>query len=270
MMKNNKLLGFIFLLGALTGVGLTLIFRPLDQPPADTPGTESQVEATEESGALLARIREQEQEIVRLRGELATVGAQEISASIVEPEPEPEAEPERRSGFARQMENRMARRVDSLVADYDLNEAQRGQLEEVFRMQLENFRARRNGEAVEPFNLDEAIAGVLSEEQFAQYLEESQEEIYNRAELIATTQLVRLIQSVELSDEQQATVYDTVNATAQEWLIARQTGEDFNMREAVQEQLGTILTEEQLSSYLESLGNGSGFGPPGGGRPPGP
>jgi hypothetical protein len=264
-MKNGKIIGLVFLLGILAGLGGAFIVQQMEKSQAEEiTAVDTTPDEAGQSGALLARIREQEKEIVHLQAQLNST-RQELQTAVVSEDIEPEPEPERRSGFARQMEARMGRRVDSLVADYGLNDSQRAQLEEVFRMQFENFRARRSGEAVERFNLDDAIAGVLTEEQFAEYLEDSQEEIYNRAELIATTQLVRLSQSVELADDQQELVYDAVHSTAQEWMIARQTGEDFDMRQVVQERLGTILTEEQLSAYLQGMERGPGFGGPGGG-----
>lgn len=251
-----------FLLGLILGIGAMRLLSGFIQEEATQPPTAVVEAPVVESSALLARIREQEGEIVRLRAELA--------ASHMEPQPlvpaeEPEPEPRTGQGFGRRMDERMTQRVGQLVSDYGLDDAQRQQLEAVFRKQFDNFRARRSGEETGPFNLDDEIAAILTPDQFSQYLEDSQQEIYNRAELIATTQLVRLGQSVELRDDQQEQVYDAVNLTAQEWMIARQTGEDFDMREVVQERLGTILTEEQLSAYRDSLRGGPGFG----GGPPG-
>ena len=86
--------------------------------------------------------------------------------------------------------------------------------------------------------------------------------------------MVRLAQSVEMSEEQQGLVYDAVHYTAQEAMISRQTGETYNMREVVNERLSTILTEEQLQALQESGGVFRGGPGPGGGGPgrgiPGP
>lgn len=267
---NKVFVIIIFLLGAIAGWGLSWLFNSGEPAEASVASADDWAQNPDDSNALLARIREQEQEIVQLRSALSDATPL-VAGEIPDFGPEEEAtEPDTapRQGFMRRMEERMERRLDGWVTDYRLDASQRSRLEEIFRAQMENMRARRNGEDVEPYNLDEAIAGVLNPQQFSQYLEESQQEIYDRAEMIATTQLVRLIQSTDLTDDQQAMVYDTINTAAQEWLIARQTGEDYDMRQAVQDQLGTVLSGEQLSTYLDGLNRGPGFGPPGGGPPP--
>lgn len=269
-MKWRLSLAVAFILGLLVGLGI-LFLKSDPEPVRIGDAALADVDkAPPDNTALLARLREQDAEIGRLRRELDSVrlspGEPDFTA---ETEPEAEAEQEPRPGFVRRMEERMSRRVDELAATYGLSDEQRTELEAVYRRQFDYFRARRSGEEVEPFNLDDAIAGVLTPEQFDQYLQDSQEEIYNRAELMATTQLVRLNQSVQLQPEQQDLVYDAVHYTAQEMMISRQTGEDFSMREVMEERLGSILTKEQMQSYREGMGGGPGRGL-GGGFGPGP
>lgn len=249
-------IGSAFLVGLLLGIGLMLTLRS-DRPPNSEGRAETEADSqiTESPNAsLLARIQEQEAELARLRSALAARPTETVEASL-QPEPEPEAdtEPPRRPGFMRRMEERMSRRVDELVTAHGLTADQRNRLEDVYRQQMENFRARRQGEDVEPFNLDSAIQDILTEDQFADYLEDSQEEIYNRAELMATSQLVRLRQAVDIEPVQEELVYDAIHYTAQEMMIARQTGEDFDMRAVMGERLGSILTEEQMKAVEESF-----------------
>lgn len=179
----------------------------------------------------------------------------------------------RENPFRRQAESRIERRVEALAERLGLTELQKAGLREVFLRRLENFASRRSGEEVAPFNLDAELEAVLSPEQFAGYMEETQEDIYNRAELIATGQLVRMNQLLELDEAVQGRVYEAVHVTAQEMMIARETGASYSMREALDERLGTVLTEDQLKVLREEgagfgagPGMGSGFGP--GGRGP--
>lgn len=263
---NKRLLwiGAAFTAGLLLGIGLMAVLRSGTDVDANEDGAEVDGAADESvpNASLLERIREQEAELARLRAELTARPADLLAET---PEPETQDEAPRRQGFLNRMEERMTQRVDELVTAYGLSEEQRAQLEDVYRQRFENFRARRSGEAVGPFNLDAAIEGILTDEQFAQYLEDSQEEIYNRAELMATSQLVRLRQAVEVLPEQEPLVYDAIHYTAQEMMIARQTGEDFDMRAVMGERLGSILTEEQMAAFRDSLrggpGRGGGFGP---------
>jgi hypothetical protein len=263
---NKRLLwiGVAFAAGLLLGIGLMVGLRSGTGADAKTDRADVDAAAGESApnASLLARIREQEAELARLRAELAARPADLLAET---PEPESEDEPVRGQGFLNRMEARMSERVSELVSAYGLSEEQRAQLEDVYRQRFENFRARRSGEAVEPFNLDAAIEDILTDEQFAQYLEDSQEEIYNRAELMATSQLVRLRQTVEVLPEQEPLVYDAIHYTAQEMMIARQTGEDFDMRAVMGERLGSILTEEQMAAFRDSFrggpGRGGGFGP---------
>ena len=83
---------------------------------------------------------------------------------------------------------------------------------------------------------------------------------------MATTQMVRLSQAVELNTEQQGLVYDAIHFTAQEAMISRQPGEDYKMWEVMSERLSTILTEEQLQTFQESGAGGGGRPGPGSGR----
>jgi hypothetical protein len=251
--------------GLLLGV-VSMRLVPHSNPTSPLDGAQLLSDLRGENADLLVRLGEQDLEMARLRAELANLrqAVPPVEARSGEAEePAAETAPQPRSGFFRRMEERMGQRVDEMAAAYGLNEEQRERLAEALRMQFENIRARRNGEDVERFNLDEALSGILTPEQFEQYLEESQQEIYNRAELIATTQLVRLNQSVELQPGQEELVYDAVHYTAQEMMISRQSGEAFDMRQVMEERLGTILTEEQMQAWRErpGPGRGMGFGP---------
>lgn len=259
-MRKQAVTGLVFLAGVLLGMGVSILLPEKDGEPVEAGAA---VGAAERSGgetaALLARIRDQEAEIGRLRASQAWDPAE------AEQEGQPEAssgdEP-RRPGFGRRIEERMANRVRQLVEAYGLNATQHEQLREAFSKQMDSFRARRRGDDVPAFNLDAAVADILTEEQFAAYIEETQEEIYNRAELMATSQLVRLNQTVELLPGQEELVYDAVHYTAQEMMVARQTGEDFSMREVLEQRLGDILTPEQMEHYLKTgIGRGPGWGP---------
>jgi hypothetical protein len=258
-MKKQAVTGLVFLAGFLLGIGFSVFLTGKDGDPV---GAEVAADAGEPTGgetaALLARIRDQEAEIVRLRAGQA----REPAETELEEEREGSSGDEPRPGFGRRIEERMANRVRELVETYGLNATQNEQLAEAFSKQIEAFRARRRGEDVPAFNLDDAMADILTDEQFAAYVEETQEEIYNRAELMATSQLVRLSQTVELLPGQEELVYDAVHYTAQEMMVARQTGEDFPMREVLTQRLGDILTTEQMEHYLETgIGRGPGWGP---------
>ncbi|MGA1205982.1 MAG: hypothetical protein ACO3ZW_09320 [Opitutales bacterium] len=219
-------------------------------------GRESSVGETDR---LLARIGQQAGEINRLKEllEEATTEKPEPVEEVVE---EP-AQPTRMERMQARMDERMNQRVDSLFQAYGLSEAQRQLVEEIYRQRRDNFMARRNGEEVVPFNLDAALEGVMTDEQFARYLEDTQEEIYNRAEMIATTQLVRMSQQMDLPEEQQNLVYDTIHTAAQEAMIARQAGESFDMRSTINERLSTILTPEQIQAMEQTniLGGEGGW-----------
>jgi hypothetical protein len=263
---NTRLMwmGSAFTVGLLLGIGLMALVQadgPV-RPDVDPSEAALSPEDNTPNAALLARINEQEAELARLR---TLVAARPADLLVEAPETEAEAEQPRRQGFLNRMEERMSERINELVSAYGLSDEQRAQLVDVYRQRFENFRARRSGENVEPFNLDAAIEDIFTDEQFAQYLADSQEEIYNRAELMATSQLVRLRQAVEVLPEQESLVYDAIHYTAQEMMIARQTGEDYDMRAVMNERLGSILSEEQMAAFRESFrggpGRGAGFGP---------
>lgn len=250
-----------FFAGLLLGIGLTAVLRSGTDADAGAARADAHTAAGESgrNASLLARIDEQETELARLRSALAARTAETGDPSV---ETEAEAEPPPRRGFMRRMEERMSRRVEELATALGLSEEQRSRIEDIYRRRMENFRARRQGEDVEPINLDAAIEDILTEEQFADYLEDSQEEIYNRAELMATSQLVRLRQAVDIQPAQEELVYDAIHYTAQEMMIARQTGEEFDMRTLMGERLGSILTEEQMVAFEASFrGHGPGLGP---------
>ncbi|MEX0331529.1 MAG: hypothetical protein AB3N64_08920 [Puniceicoccaceae bacterium] len=262
-MKSFKFILLAFVSGALVG-GITSMYITAgyegDSEP-EVPLSQEQSVASDpgdDRTTLLKRIREQEAEIAVLKSGNQTIDPPAAEGEEVNPE---EAEQDARRDFFRsRMEERMNQRVEEMAVNLGLNDGQRQLLQEVYRQQFENLRARRSGEEVAPFNFDGAVESILSPEQFEKYLETSQQEIYNRAELMATTQMVRLSQSVELTSEQEGLVYDAIHFTAQEAMISRQTGSDYNMREVVNERLSTILTEEQFKAYQES-GGGFGGGP---------
>ena len=253
---------------ALTGVGLVgvafvggwiLGAREAWQVSADIPEVMDESALVEENARMRQRIASQRERIAALEtsfGEANAKLAKEVKAAE---EVQAPANP-----FRRQMESRIQRRVEVLAERLGLTELQKAGLGGVFMRRLEHFESRRSGVVVEPFNLDAELEAVLSPEQFAQYMEETQEEIYNRAELIATGQLVRMNQLLELDASVQGIVYDAVHVTAQEMMIARETGANFSMREALDERLGTVLTEDQMRVLREEgdgFGGGSGMAP---------
>ena len=258
-----------FISGALVGGITSTLVRTgtetglsPEEPSAPEPDGTSLPDA--EVARLLKQVKDQQLEIAALKSKAAPVPESPVATEEDPAEAERDA---RRDFFRARMEERMNERVDEMATRLGLNDGQRQLLAEVYRQQFENFRARRSGEDVAAFNFDGAMESILTPEQFEQYLETSQEEIYNRAEVMATTQMVRLAQVVELTSEQEGLVYDAIHFTAQEAMISRQTGADYNMREVVNERLSTILTEEQFKAYQESgasFGGGPGRGPGGG------
>jgi hypothetical protein len=272
-MQSWKFILISFISGAVVGGITSTLIRSAD-PAGDTVPEGILVDDTQSPQSipaeadLLKKIKEQQLEIAELKSRVS--GA--ADPVVEEPLEDPEAavREARREELQARMEERLSRRVDEMALALGLDEAQRQLLAEIYNQQFENFRARRRGDDVEPYNFDGALEGILTADQFEQYLETSQQEIYNRAELMATTQMVRLSQTVEMTEEQQGLVYDAVHFTAQEAMISRQTGEDYNMRDVVNERLSTILSEEQIQALQESGGIFRG-GPGGGGRGfPGP
>jgi hypothetical protein len=211
-----------------------------------------------EENRLGERVASQAAKIAALEAALSEANAKLRELS----QEEESAEARPASGFRRQMEGRVGRRVEALAERLGLTELQKAGLLDVFMRRLGNLEARRQGEEVEPFNLDAELQAVLTPEQFAAYMEETQEEIYNRAELIATAQLVRMNQIMGLDPAMQGMVYEAVHLTAQEMMIARETGATYPMRDVLEERLGTLLTEEQMQ-ILREEGGGMGGGGPG-------
>ncbi len=260
-MKSWKIAVVAFLSGGLLG-GWSLMMLTTQFP--DYSGPEAAKPASPEVDPhlvrdLQARVDSQSVEINRLKGIIQTLEEEPAppptEEEVAGTSPEEEEAPPPRRGYDRFL----SRRVEEMVGSLNLSDDQASQLEAIFRAQFENMRARRHGDDVEPYNLDEALADVLTPEQFDAYIESSQQEIYNRAELMATTQVVRLNQMVELSPQQMDQVYDTMNTTFQEMMIARQTGEDFN-GQVIMEKLNSILTEEQQAKMQED-GSWRGMGP---------
>jgi hypothetical protein len=282
-MKTGKLVAITFIAGVALGGGTVSLVNWMQ---ADLPSYSSSAESDNDAGSsidreemqrLLARIGQQNAEINSLRSQLDD-NEEVVQLDVEEPVEMTEEEliEQQRAERRARMDERMGRRMDDLVNTYGLSEAQRQLLEQVMEQRREYFRARRNGEDVEPYNFDAALQGIMDDEQFGRYLEDTQQEIYNRAEMMATAQSVRLKQVLDLPQEQQDQVFDAIHYTAQEAMIARQSGEEFDMRNAVNSRLSEILTTEQMQAYSESqdagpgMGLGRGMGPGGGGgRPPG-
>lgn len=276
-MQSWKFILISFISGAVVGGITSTLIRSADSTGDTMPETPLVDDATSSQSVsaeadLLKKIKDQQLEIAELKSRVS--GAAEAVVEAPAEDPEASLREARREEFQARMEERLSRRVDEMASDLGLDEAQRQLLAEIYTQQFENFRARRRGDDVEPYNFDGALEGILTPDQFEQYLETSQQEIYNRAELMATTQMVRLAQSVDMTEEQQGLVYDTVHFTAQEAMNSRQTGDDYNMREVINERLSTILSEEQIQALEESGGifrGGPGSGGGGGGRGfPGP
>jgi len=216
--------------------------------------------ATASESALLARIDEQKLEIDRLNDALRQAPEEPAPPSPEEAQPPPQDT--RRNGFNRRIEGFTTRRAGELAQSLGLNDEQKAQLQKVFQDQFVNMRARRRGEEVEAFNLDDALSQVLTPEQFDAYLQSTQEEIYNRAELMATSQMVRMNQIIGLSQDQMDKVYDAFNITTQEMLISRQTGESYDMGQNLRDRLSSVLTAEQMQQYLDQMSGGRpGMGP---------
>ena len=172
-----------------------------------------------------------------------------------------------------QMKEREAQKIQGFVDKYGLSEAQRQLLVEVFNQQNAYFQARREGQELEPFNLDAALAGIMTDDQYNQYVDDTQKQIYSRADQLASSQIDRISQQLRLKPEQQQMMYETISYTAQEMMIARQSGEDYDMRAIMNERLSGILTEKQMEAYqaIDLSGGrggpgGGGDGRPGGGR----
>ncbi len=282
-MKTGKLVAITFITGVALGGGTVSLVNWMN---VDLPSYSSSAASDDDAGTstdrddvqrLLARIGQQNAEINSLRSQLD--GNQEVVQLDVD-EPvemtEEELMEQRREERHARMEERMGRRIDDMVNTYGLSDAQRQLLEQVMEQRREYFRARRNGEEVGPYNFDAALQGIMNDDQFSRYLEDTQEDIYNRAEMMATTQSVRLRQVLDLPQEQSDLVFDTIHYTAQEAMIARQSGEEFDMRTIMDARLAEILTPEQMQVFSESQTGGPGMGPgmgggmgPGRGRPPG-
>jgi len=270
-MKQWMRLGAAFVLGAACGLAAMALVRksPAVQPVQGAGAAEQEIiieDLRGEQMLLQARLNRQQQEIARLQESLREAVAQ----AAAQPEAEPpagaeQAAAERGRRWEQRWDERMQAQAEAWASRLGLSEAQRQAVADVYRRQMESLRALRNGESSSLFDVDSAMRQILSPEQFADYIEQSQEEIVARADWIASNQLNRMARSVELSTEQQGKVYETVHVTAQEMMIARQAGEEYDFRAVLEERLGASLTEEQLRAFRESASRG-----PGRGVPPGP
>ena len=285
-MKIWKIAGMTFVIGVATGAGSLSLYNWLqvDIDTYSSPGgmfASDDPEQDLETTRLLARIAEQRGEIERLKGQLEEEPRgrrdREDEEELTEEELEQrraERRDEMRERFAAEMQKREEQRINELVERYGLSEAQRQLLVQIMEQQRLNFDARRSGDEVEAFNFDAAMAGIMTDDQYAEYVEDTQKQIYNRATEMAKSQVSQVSRQLRLNDDQQTMMYEAINYTAQEMMIARQSGEDYNMREVLNERLSTILTPAQLEAYQalstnDGRGGGRGPGGGGGGRPGG-
>ena len=283
-MKIWKIAGMTFVIGVATGAGSLSLYNWL-QVDIDTYSSPRDLfypdEADQdlETTRLLARIAEQRGEIERLKGQLEEQPRgrrdREDEEELTEEELEQrraERRVELQGRYAAEMQKREEQRISELVERYGLSEAPRQLLVQIMEQQRLNFDARRSGEEVEAFNFDAAMAGIMTDDQYANYVEDTQKQIYNRATEMAKSQVSQVSRQLRLNDDQQTMMFEAINYTAQEMMIARQSGENYNMREVLNERLSTILTPAQLEAYQAlstNDGRGGGRGPGGGGGRPG-
>lgn len=283
-MKSLKLVGLTFVVGVATGAGSLSLYNWM-QVDVDDYASPRELFGSNDSGQdmettrLLARIAEQRGEIERLKTQLEETPRRTREPDQEEELTEEELEQRRderreemRERFLAQMQEREEQQIQQLVDKYGLSEAQRQLLVQIFAQQREYMQARRSGEQVEPFNFDEAMASIMTDSQYAQYVEDTQNQIYSRASEMAKSQVSQVAGRLRLNDDQKVMMYEAINYTAQEMMIARQSGEDYNMQEIMKERLSTILSPEQFEAYQRALSSerrGGGDGRPGGGRPGG-
>lgn len=268
--------------GALIGGGVMTVLdlgRPA-VPDVDSAYLESGLNSggpgqIEEIQDLLARIDRKNEQIAQLEGQLSalkgTVSNDQIAmteeqARAVMGEVRRKEMEARREQMQARMEERFLDQANQMADKYGLSDTQRRLLADVFKAQFDHSQARRQGEVDGGFNFDGALEEILNEEQFQDYLADSQEQIFNRAEAVASGAVERMAQSMGLDESQANAVYETMHLTAQEMMIARQTGEDFNMREIMNERLSEVLSPEQMQALETAGGNVLGGGGPGGGR----
>ena len=284
-MKALKLAGVTFAIGVATGAGSLSVYHWMQVDVGNYSSvrdlfSSDDPELDMETNKLLARIAEQRGEIERLKSQLETAptrdrnrreGEEELTEEEIEQRRQERRE-EMKEKFMAQMQEREAQKIQGFVDKYGLSEAQRQLLVEVFNQQNAYFQARREGEDLEPFNLDAALAGIMTDDQYNQYVDDTQKQIYSRADQLASSQIDRISQQLRLKPDQQQMMYEAINYTAQEMMIARQSGEDYDMRGIMNERLSGILTEKQLEAYQTmdlSGGRGGPGGGGGGGRPGG-
>jgi hypothetical protein len=277
-MKAIQIVLLSFAGGALIGGGImkVLVMKEPTRPAVDpaylqSGGNASEDGQLEEIQELIARIDRKNEQIASLESQLdamkATVSDEQIA--MTEEQARAVMNEARRREMQARMEERFADQANKLADKYGLSDTQRRLLAEVYKAQFDHSQARRRGEVDGGFNFDGALEDILNEQQFNEYLADSQEQIYNRAEQIAAGSMERLTRAMGLNESQATAVYETMHLTAQEMMIAYQTGEDFNMREVMNERLAEILTPEQMAAMEQSIRrgiSGGGGGRPGGGR----
>lgn len=257
----------MFGLGVALGQFLAILKdTPVDLPtdgftPIAVEPEEQRVDQSKQLADMRRRLSGSESANLELRNEVA-----ELKLALEQAEGKAAAAaPDPAEQWQRRIDSRLVSRAERMAGTYGLNDEQTTALTGVLRAQMENFMALRRGNAVEPFNLDDALQEVLTAEQFAEYVDSTQEEIYERADRISAVQLVRLAREVGLEPAQQDLVYDTYNTTTQEYLIARQTGESYDIEARLEERLSQILSPEQMQAVQEQggvsiRGEGGGMG----------
>ncbi len=280
-MKALHIVLISFAGGALIGGGVMTVLdrdKPagpvVDEAYLQSGSGDGQLEEIQD---LLARIDRKNEQIASLEGQLAALKASlsddqlamtvEQARAVMGEERRKEMEARRDEMMAR-MGERFADQANKLAEKYGLSDTQRRLLADVYKAQFEHSQARRQGEVEGGFNFDGALQEILNEEQFDEYLADSQEQIYNRAELVAVGAVDRMTQTMGLNENQANAVYESMHLTAQEMMIARQTGEDFDMREVMNERLSEVLTPEQMQA-VEAAGGRLLGGGGGGDRGPG-
>lgn len=279
-MKIWKITSITFALGIATGAGSLSLYNWMQVDVDNYPSIEGYFTTDDpvrdlETTKLLARIAEQRGEIERLKSQLDQQPRRDRDRQDEEELTEEELEQRRaerreemRDRFMAEMAKREEQRIQELVDKYGLSEAQRQLLVQIMEQQRKNAEARRAGEQVEPFNFDAAMAGIMTDDQYAKYVDDTQKQIYNRADQMARSQVDQISRQLRLNNDQQQLMYEAINYTAQEMMIARQAGQDFDMRQVMQERLSTILSPQQLEAYeglLQQGGDRTGIGRPGGG-----
>lgn len=194
------------------------------------------------SNGLYMQPREQEQEIARLTNKVAELqianaklenelNQQEYAQDEVPVEPAPQ----RRSGmtqaialsegmgisedrFQDMMKRQVQQQMDIFAARLDLNDYQRGKLEEIMLMRMMQLRTRFGPNGPEPASdtdtpmitqqdVDDLAAEILDPNQLREYDEMRAQEDASRSEMMATAQLSQIAPKLGLSEDQKDEVF---------------------------------------------------------------